>query len=857
MYVEVDNDIVVGKGGVTQATDYVLGAFGEVAILYTNEAIDFAVSELYAWNTADPYTGPSTSDYLYQFRDHLNGVYNGDLAHLVGYNGGGGIAYVDVLCNSVYGVAYSAINSTYSNVPTYSWTVMVLTHEIGHNLGSRHTHDCVWNGNGTAIDGCGYQAGYGGCNGPIPNAGTIMSYCHLITGVGIDFNLGFGPQPGDLIRDNVYNATCLVACATPTADDAGISGISVPTGTVCTSSIDPVVTLENFGTNTLTTVDIEYQLDNGTVNTYAWSGSLASGSTTSVTLPSISFTLGTHTFTAYTSNPNGVADEDGANDQSSSSFTRQSTQTYYADADGDGYGNPNDTIIDCTAPSGYVSNSDDCDDTDASIYPGGSCDDGDPCTINDTYDANCNCVGTFADSDNDGVCDANDVCPGGDDTVDSDGDGIPDACDCNAATAQFPNNPLTHTGSGSSSTTYNFAAGDKDPSFTINDLGAVTNGNPNNRYIDEVTITYVDGNGNAQTYGTYSGNNVSSVSVSISGEVQSVTVSLTDGYDGNTNDNLSVSFTDISYCTGTPPCPDSDGDGVCDADDVCPGFDDGLIGTACDDGDPCTENDVWGTNCACAGTYTDSDGDGVCDANDICPGGDDTVDSDGDGIPDFCDPSNCTNTLTSNFSPDPLTHTGSGSSTSTVSFPAGNVDVDFTVNDLTNKTNGNPNGRYIDELTITYVDGSGTTVTYGTFYGDQQSSVNVSISGAVQSVTLTLTDGYDGNTDANMSVDPTDVTSCLNSSIINPDDNGTQQLSAVIFPNPVQDRFTVQFNRRVKSGDLHVMDMNGRWIATYSLDQRDQLQIQVADWEGNAQVYMLRIQENNSDPIVKKLVLIN
>ena len=33
------------------------------------------------------------------------------------------------------------------------------------------------------------------------------------------------------------------------------------------------------------------------------------------------------------------------------------------------------------------------------------------------------------DSDNDGVCDTDDVCPGFDDTIDTDGDGIPDGCD--------------------------------------------------------------------------------------------------------------------------------------------------------------------------------------------------------------------------------------------------------------------------------------------------------------------------------------------------------------------------------------------------------------------------------------------
>jgi hypothetical protein len=33
----------------------------------------------------------------------------------------------------------------------------------------------------------------------------------------------------------------------------------------------------------------------------------------------------------------------------------------------------------------------------------------------------------------------------------------------------------------------------------------------------------------------------------------------------------------------------------------------------------------------------DSDGDGVCDDDDVCPGGDDSVDLDGDGVPDACD----------------------------------------------------------------------------------------------------------------------------------------------------------------------------------------------------------------------------
>jgi hypothetical protein len=118
---------------------------------------------------------------------------------------------------------------------------------------------------------------------------------------------------------------------------------------------------------------------------------------------------------------------------------------------------------------------------------------------------------------------------------------------------------------------------------------------------------------------------------------------------------------------------DADGDGTCDANDVCPAGPE--PGTACDDNNPATNSDVIGANCVCAGVlgctpgaacndnnacttgevfdancncgggtavdpndgdpctldtcdpitgvsnvFQDADGDGTCDANDLCPG---------------------------------------------------------------------------------------------------------------------------------------------------------------------------------------------------------------------------------------------
>ncbi len=71
---------------------------------------------------------------------------------------------------------------------------------------------------------------------------------------------------------------------------------------------------------------------------------------------------------------------------------------------------------------------------------------------------------------------------------------------------------------------------------------------------------------------------------------------------------------------------DTDSDAIVDCLDSCPSLDNSLIGTSCEDGDPCTTGETYGANCNCSGgTFQDSDGDGVCDAQDQCSGIDDAV----------------------------------------------------------------------------------------------------------------------------------------------------------------------------------------------------------------------------------------
>ncbi|MEI6412160.1 MAG: M12 family metallo-peptidase, partial [Bacteroidota bacterium] len=235
VYFEADNGLYVNKGSVSATVNYITGFFNSVATLYQNEQISIVISQIYVWATPDDYPSGTSSDALYAFQATRTS-FNGDIAHLAAMDPGGlgGIAFLTVLCNPGANYGYSDIDPTYNNFPTYSWTVMVVTHEIGHNLGSNHTQWCGWPIG--ALDNC--YATEGGCaQGPPPtNGGTIMSYCHLVNGVGINFNNGFGPYPGNAVRTGVSGATCLSATCTsnPCAAPSNFSLSGTPTSSGAT-----------------------------------------------------------------------------------------------------------------------------------------------------------------------------------------------------------------------------------------------------------------------------------------------------------------------------------------------------------------------------------------------------------------------------------------------------------------------------------------------------------------------------------------------------------------------------------------------------------------------------------------------
>lgn len=210
IYVECDNQMYRDHGSsIGSVTSYILALINNSAAIFQLENIKIELNYLFIWTGPDPHRNKdNTTELLNSFRPVIPNT-NSDLYHfLTTRDVGGGIAFINQLvCGSGPYAVSGNLGTRFDYFPKTSWDVYVFTHETGHNLGSRHTHDCVWGPNGDqALDGCANSEG--NCpNGPIPSdGGTIMSYCSEI-----NFNKGFGDEPGALIR-GLYSIAYFRGC---------------------------------------------------------------------------------------------------------------------------------------------------------------------------------------------------------------------------------------------------------------------------------------------------------------------------------------------------------------------------------------------------------------------------------------------------------------------------------------------------------------------------------------------------------------------------------------------------------------------------------------------------------------------
>lgn len=242
-----------------------------------------------------------------------------------------GFAYFPIN-NPIDGITmlHNAVGTT-GNIKPSTALNRTLSHEMGHYFGLYHTfhltNDCISESSCSTqgdrvcdtpptilASSCGSPA----CSGT-QQVENYMDYtpesCRDM------FTQGQKDRMRNTLLTQRNTLTTSFGCVPVTNNDAGVTAIIKPTASGCNSVISPEVTLTNFGSQTLTSITFNYNIDNVGTQTYAWSGSLISGSSTSVTLPQIATNFGNHTFNVWTSNPNGTADQNNANDESSKTFT--------------------------------------------------------------------------------------------------------------------------------------------------------------------------------------------------------------------------------------------------------------------------------------------------------------------------------------------------------------------------------------------------------------------------------------------------------------------------------------------------------------------------------------------------------
>ena len=259
--IETDYEFYAKFNSTTAASTYIGNLIGYASTLYQAEInTNLVVQSISLWTTsADPWNQSTSTCGLMEFGRYWNLNKTGvsrTIAHfLSGKATGGGVAWVGVLCSGSFSVSSScsglptdapwgggygftgSITGAFNiSSPTVMWDIVAVAHEIGHNFNSPHTH--CYNGIGgstSPVDQC--RSGESGCYlgtqtlpGPTGvGSGTIMSYCHLLSGGFSNITLTFGTNhpygvlPGRVpsrmsafvVSKATSNPACLANTATP------------------------------------------------------------------------------------------------------------------------------------------------------------------------------------------------------------------------------------------------------------------------------------------------------------------------------------------------------------------------------------------------------------------------------------------------------------------------------------------------------------------------------------------------------------------------------------------------------------------------------------------------------------------
>ncbi|MBL0340340.1 MAG: choice-of-anchor J domain-containing protein [Bacteroidetes bacterium] len=133
------------------------------------------------------------------------------------------------------------------------------------------------------------------------------------------------------IQDNASKVVHQAAYSAPIAGlpavDMQITTVTGIPSLICTGTFSPVVTLKNNAAATITSCNVNYQIDGGAIISQPWTGSLAQNATAQVTINNVSASNGTHALHIFTSDLDAGIDIAPVNHNFNKNFSYSITAT--------------------------------------------------------------------------------------------------------------------------------------------------------------------------------------------------------------------------------------------------------------------------------------------------------------------------------------------------------------------------------------------------------------------------------------------------------------------------------------------------------------------------------------------------
>lgn len=272
-----------GRNDATKATEFIIALANAVNVVYRLELnLNIIIPQIRVATVEepDPYTndGADTPALLREVSNRWAKIptIRRDIVHCLdaqgnASNGSGG--YVAGIANGIGDLCNGSISNSYSvsgisrfvNLPAtaYNNDVVTIAHELGHNMGAAHTHNCAfWS---PALDSCLTTSNeYAGrisysmetCNqgAPIPVPGSIMSYCHLTNSTG-GVAYTFLPRVYTFLRNTLEGKNCITEAQQPQIKMIAPLGDKA----YSTGDILPII----WTSSRIQNVQIEYTSDGG------------------------------------------------------------------------------------------------------------------------------------------------------------------------------------------------------------------------------------------------------------------------------------------------------------------------------------------------------------------------------------------------------------------------------------------------------------------------------------------------------------------------------------------------------------------------------------------------------------------